>query len=75
MLQACGDAAETRGFEAKERGPVTGLRRKSGGGGGGVNICANTQRAKTASDAAVSAASAAGAPAVSIAGIGLSNAK
>ena len=44
-------------------------------GGGGVNICANTQRAKTASDAAVAAASAAGAPAVSVAGIGLSNAK
>ena len=76
MLRACGDAAEATGFEAKERGPAPGWRRKSGGGGGGgVNICANTQRAKTASDAVGSAACAAGAPAVSVAGIGLSNAK
>ena len=42
---------------------------------GGVNICANTQRAKTASSAAVAAASAAGVHAVSSSGIDLSNAK
>ena len=41
----------------------------------GGNICANTQRAKTASSAVSTAACAAGAPVVSVAGIGLSNAK
>ena len=65
-----GKPVEASVVEAKRPGLAKAGRRISWGA-----IGAKTQRAKTASSAAVAAACAAGVPAVSVAGIGLSNAK